>query len=154
MSVNTKGPDSSHVFEMPVPIRVYNTQRSDSADFKLIHTSNSQEFIIEPGFVVDELAIDPEYWLVSKTSEIVKTATIPISDNFVVYPNPFGNSINVIIPENEQIIETRLLTLDGKLIQKIAGNQTEFHWGYLPEGIYILQIKTSSKFFEKRILKG
>jgi aminopeptidase N len=149
----TPSHNSVNFFEMPVPIRVYNINKTDSADFKLVHTSNSQEFIVDPGFKVVELKIDPDYWLVSKTSEIVNISAISTSDDILVYPNPFNNRISISITDNKKITEIRLLTLEGKLVQEVKEHKTEFYWGNLPKGVYILQIETSEKTFEKRILK-
>jgi len=140
-------------FEMPVPVRVYNSGKTDSMDFRLNHTTNNQEFLVESGFQVEELKIDPEYWLVSKTSQIVNTAITSSSEDILIYPNPFIDRINLLIPNNEKITETRLITLEGKLLEKIVGHHTEFYWNNLPGGVYILQCTTSNKTHEKRIVK-
>ena len=70
-------------FEMPVPVRAYNSGKTDSIDFRLNNKANNQEFRVEPGFDVSEIKIDPDYWLVSKTSEIVKVKTeVPCMKEF------------------------------------------------------------------------
>jgi aminopeptidase N len=68
----TTSHNSVEFFEMPVPIRAYSSEKTDSMDFRLEHSFNNQEFIVESGFTVSEIKIDPEYWIVSKTNEIFK----------------------------------------------------------------------------------
>ncbi|MCF6332334.1 MAG: T9SS type A sorting domain-containing protein [Draconibacterium sp.] len=149
----TSSHNSVGFFEMPVPVRVYNINKTDSADFRLIHTTNNQEFIVDPGFKVAELKIDPDYWLISKTAEIVSVPTISKSNNIVVYPNPFIDRINILIPGNERITKTRLFSTDGKLLQKTEDHKAGLFLKNLPIGIYILQLTTSEKTYEKRIIK-
>ena len=149
----TTSHQSVNFFEMPVPIRVYNTNKTDSADFKLIHTANNQEFIVEPEFKVAELKIDPEYWLVSKTAEIVNTQIDETISNILIYPNPFEDRIKIYLPSNERIKETRLITSEGKLLQKTKGHKIEFQFNNLPKGVYILHLITSHKTYEKQIIK-
>lgn len=140
-------------FEMPVPVRVYNINKTDSADFRLIHTTNNQEFIVDPGFKVAELKIDPDYWLISKTAEIVSVPAISKSNDIVVYPNPFIDRINIFIHGSEMIKEIRLFSIDGKLLQKTKDHTTVLFLKDLPIGIYILQLVSSEKTYEKRIIK-
>lgn len=149
----TTSHNSVDFFEMPVPIRVYSFGKTDSMDFRLNHYTNNQEFFVNTKFDVAKIKIDPEYWLVSKTDEIVNASIISLTEDIIIYPNPFINRINISIPDNERIIETRLLTLEGRLLQKIEGHKTEFYWDNLPTGLYIMQFTTSDKTYEKRILK-
>lgn len=149
----TTSHQSVSFFEMPVPVRVYNSSRTDSADFRLIHTTNNQEFIVDPGFKVAELKIDPDYWLVSKTDEIVSAPTIPALNKILVYPNPFSGEISLFIPSDRQLFSTKLFSYDGKLITEFIGDKTTFEWSGFSAGIYIIQIKTSKEIFEKKIVK-
>ncbi|NOR74881.1 MAG: T9SS type A sorting domain-containing protein [Draconibacterium sp.] len=140
-------------FEMPVPVRVYNLTKTDSADFRLIHTTNNQEFIVEPGFKVAELKIDPEYWLVSKTAEIVNAPWIESSNEILIYPNPFSEKISVFMPSGQQLVSTKLFSSDGTLLTEIIGDKTTFNWPNIAKGMYIIQIKTSQEIFEMKIVK-
>lgn len=152
LSQTTSHP-SVDFFEMPVPIRVFSSNRTDSADFRLVHTTNNQEYIVDPGFKVTELVIDPNYWLVSKTDEIVSSPIITKSDEFLVYPNPFSDEISIIIQGNQQMVSTKLFSSDGRLINETYGSQNLFNWIGLPNGIYLLEVKTSTKLFQKKIIK-
>ena len=140
-------------FEMPVPVRVYDSSRTDSADFRLIHTTNNKEFFVEPGFKVAELKIDPDCWLVSKTHEIVSVPTIPALNKILVYPNPFSETISLFIPTDQQLISTKLFSSDGTLVTEFIGEKTTFNWSEFTAGIYIIQIKTSKEIFEQKVVK-
>ncbi|MCF6356737.1 MAG: T9SS type A sorting domain-containing protein, partial [Draconibacterium sp.] len=149
----TSSHQSVDFFEMPVPVRVYNSNKTDSADFRLVNTTNNQEFIVEPGFKVTELKIDPDYWLVSKTAEIVSDPITPATSKFSVFPNPFSEEVTLSIPANQQLISTKLISADGTLITKITGDKTTFNWPAFSPGIYIIQIKTSKEIFEQKLIK-
>ena len=140
-------------FEMPVPVRAYNSGKTDSIDFRLNNKANNQEFRVEPGFDVSEIKIDPDYWLVSKTSEIVKVPWIGASDEFIIYPNPFSEKISVFIPSGQQLVSTKLFSSEGKLMAEFPGDKTTFDWSEIPKGVYIIQLKTSTKLFEQKIIK-
>ncbi|HKI89518.1 MAG TPA: M1 family aminopeptidase [Draconibacterium sp.] len=146
--------DSSvNFFEMPVPVRVYNFDKTDSVDFRLINTENNQEFTVNPGFEVSELKIDPDLWLISQTAEIVQTPLIKTSDEFRVFPNPFKNQLNVILPTGKKIIGTSIFTTDGKLLKSFAPNQTLLNVSQLKPGLYILKIETPQNTFERKVIK-
>ncbi|MBW6535334.1 MAG: T9SS type A sorting domain-containing protein [Mariniphaga sp.] len=140
-------------FEMPVPVRVYNPGKTDSVDFRLVHTINNQVFGVDPGFDVSEIKIDPDFWLISKTAEAVK---VEIAENPVpvhVFPNPFENEISIIVNGTQSLLKTSLFNSDGKLLYQFAKNQTTLNLYHLPQGIYILKIETSKKTTERKIVK-
>ncbi len=90
-------------FEMPVPVRVYNAARTDSADFRLVHTTINQEFFVDVEFPVAEMKIDPDLWLISKTDKIVGTREKQLSNEIAVQ-NDFQfirSSGRILFPTNE-----------------------------------------------------
>lgn len=140
-------------FEMPVPVRVYNTEKTDSVDFRLVHTVNNQVFWVDPGFEVSEIKIDPDYWLISKTAEAVKVEIAENPKTVHVFPNPFKNKISVILNGNQSLLKTSLYNSDGKLLYQFAKNQSTLDLTHLPQGIYILKIETSKERTEQKIVK-
>jgi len=149
----TSSHPSVDFFEMPVPVRVYNSEKTDSVDFKLINTVNNQEFLVDVNFKVAELKIDPDYWLVSKTSQIVSTPNLSSLNNIKVFPNPFTDSFSVFLPADQQLVSTQLFSTEGLLLKQFIGNETTFNWSNIPNGIYILQLKTNLGMFEQKIVK-
>jgi aminopeptidase N len=140
-------------FEMPVHIRVYNAERSDSADFRLQHIRNNQEYSLPVGFTVSELRIDPDLWLVARTEQVVHASGVFKNDDIKVYPNPFTNRISVSVPGGVAIRKIRLFNSEGKTMGHYTGSHLDFNWGHLPKGIYFLHLHAPDQVFEKKIVK-
>lgn len=145
--------NSVDFFEMPVPVRAYNVDKTDSTDFRLNHTFNSQAFIVDAGFKVSELVIDPEYWLVSKTAEIVNSPLPLLQNSFSVYPNPFSDKVSIKLPNGLEILSLRLYSSKGILLKHLKGNEEDYNFSDLSNGIYLIQLETNKGYFEKRILR-
>jgi aminopeptidase N len=140
-------------FEMPVPVRLYNLQKSDSADFRLVHTHNEQEFVLNPGFQVAEITVDPDLWLVSKTAEIVQTAPQEKISAIHVFPNPFLNSLTVAVSGNEKLVKVLIFNNSGKMVLEFIDIQDFYDLSNLPEGNYFLEICTSKRREIRKIVK-
>jgi aminopeptidase N len=149
----TSSHNSVGFFEMPVPVRVYNAGKTDSADFRLINTVNDQEFLVEPGFVISELKIDPDYWLVSKTATIVSVPEETNAEKMKIYPNPFSGKVTVYIPGDHKIISAGLFSAEGTIVQPMENNKTIFDLSGLVPGIYVIRIKTSADIYTQKIIK-
>ena len=141
-------------FEMPVPVRVYNSDKTDSTDFRLVQTANNHEFIVDVDFDVAELKIDPDYWLVSKTSQVVNAPINPLLDEITVYPNPFTESFSISLPSGQELVSLQIYSPDGVLLKQYSDNKTAFFLPEISNGIYILRIKTNYSVFETKIVKG
>ncbi|SHJ24344.1 Por secretion system C-terminal sorting domain-containing protein [Tangfeifania diversioriginum] len=149
----TPSHNSVDFFEMPVPVRVYNTQKTDSANFRIMHTENNQQFQVQPGFIVSEIKIDPDYWLISQTAEVVNLQLTENPETIIVSPNPFVNEVSIILNGNQSILKTRIFSAAGKLLNQFDENQTTLNLSNLSQGIYILKIETSEKTTERIIVK-
>ncbi|MFW5821752.1 MAG: M1 family aminopeptidase [Tangfeifania sp.] len=145
--------ESVGFFEMPVPVRVYNNSKTDSADFRLVHTENNQEFIVDPGFEVAHLKIDPEYWLISKTESVVKSPVMKKLDEINIFPNPFTHQVFIEAPNQQQIQKIELLNSAGILVRTLNPNQNTFDLSFLSNGMYILQLQVNNTTVEKKIVK-
>jgi len=140
-------------FEMPVNVRVYGYNSSDSADFRLINTKNNQKFIVDVAFPVANLKIDPDYWLVSKSSLIVSAPEIDNTEECKAYPNPFSDGFSVQIPANQQLVSIKLFSPAGVLIKQFSGNNTNYYFPQIASGLYILRIQTNITNFETQVIK-
>ena len=145
--------ESVGFFEMPVTVRVYNSSKTDSANFRLVHTQNNQEFLINPGFTVSELKIDPEYWLISKTEGVVKSPVAEKQDEINVFPNPFTHQVFIKAPNQQQFQKIELLNSAGMVLRTFNPNQKTFDLSSLPNGMYILQLQVNNITVEKKIVK-
>ncbi len=140
-------------FEMPVPVRVYNAGRTDSTDFRLVNTTINQEFIVNVDFKVAELKIDPDYWLVSKTSQIVNAKVDPDLNKVSVFPNPFTGSFSVVLPAGQEMVYAQLYSPVGKLVKQYSGKEINFKWPGIPAGFYILRVATNTGVTDVKIVK-
>jgi aminopeptidase N len=152
LSQTTTHPSVSF-FEMPVPVRVYNAEKTDSVDFRLYHTSNNQEFILKTDFTVSDIRIDPDYWLISKTDGIVNVPLTEYKEGIKVYPNPFTNQISIAVPGNKPIERITLYNAVGKQLYLSDDPRERYNWGHLPDGIYFLQLSINGILYERKIIK-
>ena len=152
LSQTTSHP-SVDFFEMPVHVRVYNAERTDSADFRLQHMQNRQEFVVETSFTVGSLVIDPDMWMITRTQEIVNASIIRNNGDIKVYPNPFSHKVTLAVPGDMPVRKIRLYDAAGKPLAMYEGKQMNFNWAHLPKGIYFLHIHGDGGIYEKKIVK-
>ena len=150
----TTSHSSVSFFEMPVPVRAYSAGRTDSIDFRLVHLHNKQEFLVDPGFDVAEIKIDPDYHMVSETAKTVQVSFVRDLKEVTVFPNPFTDRIAVSVAGSETLREVRLFSSEGVLLQRFQGDQTIYNFSDLPEGFYLMEISTSKRTIVKKIQKG
>jgi hypothetical protein len=149
----TSSHTSVNFFEMPVPVRIYNELKTDSLDIRLYHTKNNQEYLVETGFEIGEIKIDPDYWLVSKTSEIRFFPFTQQSEDFRIYPNPFSNEIRINTPFGTPILKTELFNTSGTKLTEFIGNSKKLNLSSLPAGIYFIRISIPGKKEMKKLIK-
>lgn len=152
LSQNPSHP-SVDFFEMAVPVRVYSKNRADSADYRLFNTKDNEEFLVKVDFPVAELIIDPEYWLVSKTSQVVNNAEVSNKKSVAIYPNPFTDRLYISLPDNEKVIAIKLFSTSGHEIPVEYKEGQIVKVSHLPRGTYVVQIITGNKLFEEKIVK-
>ena len=145
--------ESVNFFEMPVPVHLYNSGRTDSLDVRLNHTSNQQNFIVETDFHVAELVIDPDLWLLSETDEIVGVPNIPTTQSFQIFPNPANTEITLIIPTEIQINNIGVFDMQGNEVKRIYTPETTISVADLPSGTYLLHAEHSSGVFSSKFIK-
>jgi hypothetical protein len=74
-------------------------------------------------------------------------------DDFIVYPNPSGEEIKVRSVNSTILCGMKLLSLEGKEVLSAEKNKDVLDVSELPQGIYILETKTSSGFSRIRFAK-
>lgn len=149
----TSSHSSVDFFEMPVPVRVYNFNKTDSMDFRLVQTINHQEFFVEVDFNVAELKIDPDLWLVSKTSQIVGVHPNLKNNKVGVFPNPIIENFSIKLPADEKMISLQIFNTKGQLLKEYFENKTDFKLTDLPKGLYIIHLKTTKGSTEHKLIK-
>jgi hypothetical protein len=97
---------------------------------------------------------------------LIKTAssestTVDITENsksqkeFIIYPNPFSDILNLKFENNTSSKKITLLDISGKVIFEIntSQNQLNFPASTIPSGIYILKIETRNQSYSKKLIK-
>lgn len=145
--------ESVDFFEMPVPVRLYSANRSDSLDVRLNHTTNQQQFIVDTNFHVAELVIDPDLWLISETQEIVSVPSELDTETIAVFPNPATTEITLQIPSGKQISNIRIFDMNGTEVKHCTTRQENINITNLAPGVYLLHAELSDGVFQGRFIK-
>jgi hypothetical protein len=98
---------------------------------------------------------DPSNWVASMSS---LEEPVVLNSNHIssvhTFPNPTTDMLT--ISSGQQLLNIRLLNLEGKLIKSAKPMTANFDldMSSLPKGIYILELKTQSEITKKRIEKN
>lgn len=115
-------------------------------DIKVLLTDaagNTQEQIISPAFKVEQATMG-----VSESSK----------SNFIAYPNPFTDVVNIQLPEEIKGTYTLSVTdLSGKLVYTETKNSNSknliYNGSSLPSGVYILNVKSGNLTVAEKVIK-
>lgn len=139
-------------FEMPVPVRVFGPLDGDSVDFRLMHSYNGQEFILDPGFEVNRIEIDPDLWILKKVSSVSKSTLTEIQSQPEVYPNPFTDRLFIKVPSGDVLHLVEIIDMYGRVVLKATDiNDLKLRW--LPGGQYVTRIHTDRGIYSSGIVK-
>ena len=132
-------------FEMPVPIHA-SINGTDNT-FVLQHTGQAQRFSFFIGnTTVDSVAIDPDRWVLTRNNtvtEVITSTYNPIAQSdFIIYPNPAGDFVNII--PSESIVTVDIIDVYGKVqaVPMLSG-KLDIH-SFVP-GYYTLMLKNKDK---------
>jgi hypothetical protein len=109
--------------------------------------------VLNPGFQVAEITVDPDLWLVSKTAEFVQTAPQEKISAIHVFPNPFFNSLTVAVFGNEKLAKVLVFNDSGNMVREFVDTQGFYDLSNLPAGNYFLEICTSKRREIRKIVK-
>ncbi len=139
-------------FDIPVAIRVYGENAADSLDFRIDPKYNGQLFELQVPFPVKTISIDPDLWLIRKVDRVVKSDLITNDQKLSVIPNPFSESLKILMPVNEQIMELKIIDINGRVVyRQISPSQSILL--NIRHGLYILRVTTSKQTLETKIIK-
>ena len=128
-------------FEMQVPVRLYNSDRTQTLDLRLNQVQNNQTFTVNPGFQVSFVELDPDYWLLSKTDHIVNVPEISDDNTFSVYPNPASTKLYFSCSANRNVKAMAIFDMTGKMFLHLAQKKGEIDISYLPSGTYLFRVE-------------
>ena len=76
-------------------------------------------------------------------------------NNIQIYPNPVTDHVNISLPNQIKDASIKLIDLTGKVIisQNIKGAINKINIPNIPQGVYVLELKTSEGTINKKIIK-
>jgi hypothetical protein len=138
---------------MPVEVILISIDRNDSINFRLENSFNGQEFSLDPGFIVGEILLDPELWLISKTDFIVSVPILHSSGGVTIFPNPTKHILNIYNSWGDIIEEVKVFSVDGIQVRSFKVDLNRIDISSLSNGLYLIQVNTSQGTFEQKIVK-
>ncbi|MGB1307952.1 MAG: T9SS type A sorting domain-containing protein [Oceanihabitans sp.] len=70
-----------------------------------------------------------------------------------IFPNPTANYLHIKLPDNNQIKNTLLIDMNGKVVLNFKNHLESINISHLQKGVYLLQIQTDKGSLSKRIIK-
>jgi aminopeptidase N len=141
-------------FEMPVAVRVYNAGKKDSADFRLENTKNNQLFDVAVPFLVAELSIDPDMWLIRKIDKVTAIQNHAFQEQAIhLAVLPSGDGWHIITGNNEFAEKIALFDLMGHLIMEQNPATDNINASSLSSGVYLVRVTTNRRVWETKVVK-
>ncbi len=145
---------SAGFFEMPLPVRVYNANKSDSADFRLDHRYNGQVFEVPVRFEVAGMAIDPDFWLIRKVNSVTAIRDLPGSDSgMTLYPNPSSGTWHFTLQPGEVAERAGIYSITGSLLAEEVPAHLSVAAPWLKSGFYLIRVKTNFRVAEGVLIR-
>lgn len=140
-------------FEMPLPIRVSN-KNGDSQIIRLELSENKQSFKGMLSFIIDSVAVDPEFQLISKNNTIKNGVDQEVLNKAIsLYPNPAKTFINIKNSSDAIVEKVSIFDMLGKLIFEEDNPLLAINLKPLAFGIHLIKIETDQGTLHKTILK-
>jgi aminopeptidase N len=147
----TQSNSSVSYFEMPVPIRLYDSG-GQFHDVVVNNTTNGQEFFVSVPFSITSFDFDVNKNLISRNNTTtLGTDSLDVESAVVVYPNPSNNQITIQMPTNLEL--QKVIIYNGLGQQVGVYNKKTFSIENYSSGIYIVIIQTSEGTYSKKITK-
>ena len=94
-----------------------------------------------------------DYWVVELNPEVLSNTNSTLFSDFVVYPNPTDDSINIVFGEFQEAINIKLFNTLGQIIDIKKFNnvmQTRFKFPF-ETGMYFISVENNKG--EKKVIK-
>jgi len=147
----TQSHTSVSFFEMPVPVKFSGSGCDTTIVFN--HTSNHQQFEIEPGFAIDSIHIDPEQWIISKGNQVLMKDKLSKPG---LYPNP-ATTETLLSKKGLAAEDVRFYDMSGReillpVVADAAG--LRLHLEGLSAGIYCVEVNMQQGSVVLKMIKS
>lgn len=140
----TQSSSTVSFFPLPVPMRFFGEGKDTLMVFD--HTFSGQVFEFDPGFTIDSVHIDPDYWLITANNQVaLGIDDLTAGQYFRLSPNPAANYLEAIhnLGKIDRISVSGLNGMEQKvtLIENSTGRLI-LDIRSIVQGIYFLKIGT------------
>ena len=139
-------------FEMPLKLRFTDANQSQVFDTIVNHTQNGQQFLINPGFEVSAVILDPSEDIIKGQVTYLNAGQFYMEDDIRIFPNPATDKIYVVL-KNESVLKIMLYDISGKLIRDRIHPGQEVDVSNLSRGVYILQAYYRDSILSTKFIK-
>jgi aminopeptidase N len=134
-------------YEMPVTLLLRGASQGQS--FVVDHRFSGQEFTLNPGFVVDTVIIDPEYWILSRRKTSAKKVASTVSNEIKIFPNPSEGQLFVsLVNPTDSKLYLNMYNAIGQLVYRRdmetngRDELIEVPMTNLARGTYMLEVRS------------
>jgi hypothetical protein len=117
----------------------------------------SGEYQIEEFIAVNYYGLKAKFYVAFMTPPVTTGITENESGNISVYPNPFGDVMNIKLGDkNVEELQVRIFSLDGRLVLEHTYNDVSgctLYTSALNPGMYIIEIRTKENLLRQKLLK-
>lgn len=142
-------------FEMHLPIKFFGEGKDTMITVK--HDFSGQVFELNPGFIIDSIQLDPDYWIITKDAVIENINSIHDKETLTVFPNPAQDFLFVKTKEPLIIEKMMVYDLSGKLLFSknfsVSGQFVKLPINNLSKGQYLLKIETNEQAYSHKFIK-
>jgi aminopeptidase N len=145
-------------FEMPVPVRLIGDE--DTVDMILDHRNNGQIFFAQPDFLIKEVLLDPDMWLLHANDAVVESNVDINTAPVIIFPNPSTDEVILQylsgVPEQYSIY---IYNAEGKVvfsqhINTADGTRIKIDLSSVSPGLYLIQLDgIHSSLIQKLIVR-
>lgn len=143
-------------FPMTLPIYITGPGGQDTL-LRLPNTVNGQSWLIDLPWPAQDLAFDPDLWLVKGPTQITVGVDDPVwASSIRIFPNPVGDGLLTIDVPDVTLQRVKILDASGRLVvdQDAGGRSTlQIHLDDLPPQTVHLVIQTDQGLLWRKVVK-
>ena len=96
-----------------------------------------------------DLTVIPEVECISNTDDLLDVA-------FTLYPNPTSNAVEIQLEDSSlDKAQMRLISINGELLldKQLTENSNHLDLSFLPQGLYLCQVKVDQVIYTRLLTK-
>ena len=135
-----------------MPVTIVAKSGTREKEFILDHRYSGQEFLLDAGFAVDTILIDPKLWILSKTKSSAKISSSTQPNEFKLFPNPAPTHLTLTLKNpTDKKLNIQLINSLGQIVYQrelqLAGNDETINVpvSMLPRGVYWFKMQSEKE---------